>query len=232
MKKRYDILLAVFVFSAFAVIVFCLGPLGMIFGSDAVYRETVIPAIFDAAIDLLQIAAFVVAYAVIFYSAYAFGSSRVKNQVILFFSAVLFLYVGNALMTFVTERSFDPVLLYYVAGSIVLEAAMHSIAFGLGLHIAKSENGKGSLDKGDGFLKYRSAASRFSLISALLVGGGKLLSRVIYDSQIGEPQSRAEIIEMVIYYASDVVIGLSVYFIMTYMLISFYERGKKEKADA
>lgn len=232
MKKRYDILLAVFSFSAVALIVFCLGPLDMVFTADAVYRETAIPVIFDAAIDIIQIASFTVAYAVIFYSAYAFGSARIKNQVILFLSSVILLYVGNVVMTFVTERYFDPVLLYYVAGSILLEAAMHGIVIGFGVHISRAEASERKADKNEGFIAFRSASSRFSLISALLVAGGKLLSRVIYDVQIGEPQSRAEIIEMIIYYASDILIGLAVYFIMSYILVSFYGRGQKEKADA
>lgn len=231
MKKRYNLRLALSSFLLFALIVFVLGPVLISVGTNIVYADTVLPNLLDILVDIVQIAAFVISYSIIFYCAYKLTVKQVKDQIFIFLSALLFYYVANTLVSYFSAISFDPVELVYTAISFALELLLHGVIIGCGLYIIN----KGAKEKSLPFktrISFSNPVQRAIGITALVMSGSKVIERIIYDFRIGAPKSTIEVLEMVIYYASDLLVGVAVYFVMTYLILMFYSRDEKEKADA
>ena len=231
MKKRYNLLLTLCSFLLFGLIVFGIGPLKIYVETDIVYGDTVLPLLLQLAITIAQFAAFLISYSVIFYSGHKFGVKQIKNQIIIFLGAVVFFYVGNTLVSYFTDPYFDPVQLIYVVESVALELILHGVIIGYGLHTVNKIADERCLPF-ERLVSLENPLQKVIAVSSLVLSGSKILSRIIYDVQIGAPETQEEILEMAVYYASDILVGIVSYLIMTYLMISFYSHDKKEKADA
>ena len=142
---------------------------------------------------------------------------------------LVFFYAGNVLMSL--DFSFDPVIFIYVGQSLGLELILHGAILGYGLwSIADC---KERLLPFEGLVSLSNPMQRSVFVSALMLSLSKVLSRISYDINYGEPKNDGEILEMVLYYSYDVLIGVIALLAMTYLLLSFYSSDtKKEKVNA
>ena len=231
MKRKYNLILTLSLFLIFALIVFVIGPLKITVNNDYVLAETPLPTVLEFGLLFLQIAAYIIAYSVIFYCAARLGTEKVKGMLFIFLGALVFFYGGNALMSYIFDHTFDPVMLIYVGQSFGLEIILHGAVLGFGLWtLSDSEEKLLPFNK---LFSFSNPLQRVIAVSALILSASKIVSRIIYDVQIGAPESQEETVEMLIYYASDILVGAVTLFAMTYIILSFYSKDlKKEKANA
>lgn len=57
-----------------------------------------------------------------------------------------------------------------------------------------------------------------SFLTALALGGIRVISRILYDISYGAPDSIVDLLWMIAYYVMDIVIGAAAYFVMLYVI--------------
>lgn len=232
MKKRYDLLFSLTLFGAFAVIALVLAPILETLNANSVYKNSILPVLINTAISIIQTAAFLVAYSVMFYCAYKFTVKKTANQMIVFVCALLFYYVASNLIYYLDKNSFYFVEVIYTAIlPFLLDGLLHSLIVGVGILIIGRRGGAECMPF-ESLISFSNPLQRAIGWGALVQMAVRLADRIAYDVRLGAPEGSKETLEMVFYYLSDVFVGIVAYFVMTYLVISFYARDKKEKADA
>lgn len=232
MKKRYDRLLSWILFGAFALITLVLGVIFVNISSDSVYKDTIAPSLLGGAINVIQIVAYFFAYSVIFYCACKFTVRRTVNQIIIFLCALAFYYVSNCIVVCIDGNSFDPFVILYIAVlPLLLEIVLHGLILGVGLYIINKNSNKECLPIKK-LISFSNPLQRAIGWGALVLSASRIIERIAYDIDLGAPKGGKEIFEMFVYYTSDILLFAVAYFVMTYFIINFYSRDKKEKADA
>lgn len=232
MKKKYNLLLLVSSLLLFSLQSFVLEPVYISVTSDVVIGESVLPAVVKIAVNAIRIITYSLCYAVIIYSACRFTAGKIKIQFLLFGLSIAYYYAANSLVSYITDPEFNFVELYYVLVSMALEVLMHT--FILGVSLASAEKNHISVENTMPFEKLLSLSNPLQRI-AFYCGGTisicLVLSRLLYDLQVGAPESNSEIIQMAVYYFSDIFAGFVTYLIMIYVFMTLYLREKNKKAD-
>ena len=232
MKKRYDLLLSCTLFGAFALIALVLAPVLETVNVDAVYNKTITPVLLDFLISAIQMLVFILAYSVIFYCAYKFTAKKTANQIIVFACALLFYYCASNLVYYLDQGSFYFAEIVYTAiVPFFLDVFVHGLIIAAGVSMIH-KRGVAECMPFKSLISFSNPLQRAIGWGAFVQTAVRLADRIAYDVKLGAPDGAKEILEMVFYYFSDVIVGVIAYFVMTYLVISFYSHDKKEKADA
>ncbi len=216
-KTKYSLLLALVSFGIFTLLAFLLSPIHFSLMNNIIYAESVSAVIFELVIGLLGIIVFPVSYAIIVYSAYKFTFSKIIGQLFIFGGSVIYYHGANTLVSYLDYGDFNIVELYYVLTSLGSELLLHALVLAVCLVIASS--GK----------EGRAVLPKTAAWAGIILSATKLLQRMYQDLFVLEaPSGRGEIVEMIIYYFSDILVGFLVYAVMHYIYLSFEKKAIKK----
>ena len=224
----------------FSLIIFALTPLYVHVASDIVISVTFIPLAVELVLDILDILAFVICYSLIIYSAVTRHSAKTFTLCGIYISACLVRRIATLIMTFITDGVIGGNDILSVVVYFLLEAAQAVIVTAIASGAAKkyhkraAEMEKAARRVGDSSnyknLEFTQVYSKNNPLqsSALKVGillsAVKILTRVIYDISYGAPTSASEVLTMVIYYFSDMLICVVFYALCWLIFSKLYKR--------
>lgn len=229
MKKNYSLLLIVSSIALFSLQSLVLEPLLVSVNSNIVWQESIFPFIIEILINTVRIVAYSVCYAVILYSEYRSASGRV-TQILLFGASIIYYYAAKSLLSYLYDPEFALIDLYFVLFSLLFDILMQAVILGISLTLLKKSDKKNSMPF-EGLFSLSNPLQRSAFCSGIVIGVCRILSRFYYDLQWGSPENIPEIMQMTIYYFSDILEGFLVYLIMTYLFMTFYLKEENKKAD-
>lgn len=237
-KKRFWTYSAL-IFGAFALyIVFVC--LFNVFSSNIMFSKTMLIEIAELLYQVVEIAAFFVAYAYVIYAMYQGGARHTVPYVIVYAAAISARYVVLFVLDWVCFglKSEDvPVALLFVLVNIFLELLQYALIWAIAyLNVTAFNKQVAIMQKGAARLKdtsvererlifpyqkiaIRQDPLRFSaLLVALLVGAIRVINRMIYDFGYGAPTDLIDTLWMILYYSVDILIGVACYFVLLFII--------------
>lgn len=210
-KKRLSAYLLVTSAVTFALISLVFSPITSILSNNIVYAYTLLPDILIFFTDLLNLLALSGCFSIIIYSVLKLGMTSSASLIVTYISAVFLKYTADMTVSYLLFNSIDPsVIMSYAASFIVDFIIVLIIAF-----IAYSSHRKGTSPK------------ITAVRSGIVISLSKVIARVIYDISYGPPEDLTDLLWMITYYLSDMLVG--VIFVLLSLLIFKY-LSKKETA--
>ena len=241
MKKFHPfILMAAICAVTYTLIQFILTPIYTVALSDVTLKFTVLPTLIHTLLSLLEILAFALCYSLVIYTTVTRGTKTALGVVEIYVAAAILRRIGAlaislAMYGFVDKRDFINVLI-----PVVIETAQIFIIL-LASHILSNKfmkNNKVTRNTDDleeisdiRFTKVYS--SKNPLMASALVGGIMLASvnvimRIASDISYGAPQGIAEVLVMIAYYLSDLLVCVVFYAISWIVLSKMLIRYKQK----
>ena len=209
MRKRLFLYLVIAASVLFALISLVLSPMISIVSSNVVYSYTLLPDVLILLTDMLNLFALSVCCTIIIYSVMKFGMAASSSVLIAYIFAVFLKYSADMAISYLLFHTLDlSVIMSYVAAFLVDLFIVLIITF-----IAYRANRRGT------------AMKNATITAGVVVSLSKVLSRVVYDIQYGAPVDFTDLLWMIVYYLSDIIVG--VIFVLISMLI-FKHLAKKE----
>lgn len=238
-KLSLNVLTLITCAPVFLLQVLVLLPLHVFLYSDRVIRETPLDDLLDLAIMLLDIFVFAAVAAFIIHAALTL-TRRSAWRILLVYSACV---VGRRALTLITVWDIDAfdvfAQIFYSAleiGEIALIAAFVTSSAAKYLETRKTKQ-RAAARLGDslkediefsGIFSKKNPYDRCAVIAGVIIGGGSIFSRVIFDIFAGAPTSSIEVLSMVIGYLSDVLRLAVAYFFCRIICLSLYRRSEKQ----
>ena len=215
--------------------------------SDIVMMYTAWPEILEILINILECIVFGLAYGILIYAAYRFPDTRLSRFVLVYFGSVLFKYLANYLVTWITDTgmSADYLIqnLLYILLFTALEIAQAALVLLIlqptmkAYHAFIRRQQRIAAALPDAEVSVRTYAFPFSSLislknplqkcafwSGIWITVFKIASRMIYDFSYGLPTSIADAFWIVIYYLLDIFSGFAVCLLITYLLMTLDSR--------
>ncbi len=101
--RRMLLLLSLGLFLLISLYIFVIAPLYIRFSNDVLYMSTVLPEIFSILLTVVDILVFGLFYGVLLYAVYRFELKMSLPFVYVYVAFILYKYVGNLLMTYLTD---------------------------------------------------------------------------------------------------------------------------------
>ena len=244
-------LLALLTFSLSALFV-VLARIYTVSCSNIVMMYTAWPEIFEILINVLECAIFGIAYAILIYAAYRFPETRLSHFVMIYFGSVLFKYIANYLVTWITDTgmSLDYLLqnLLYILLFTALELAQATLVLLVTHHtmkayhtfIKRQERIAATLPGTEisartyvfpfsHLISLKNPLQRCAFWSGIWITLFKMASRMIYDISYGWPTSIVDALWILIYYLFDLFTGFAVCLLITYLFMLFDHREHNPK---
>lgn len=210
------------------------------FSSNIVYAGTMLAEITDWLYLGVEIVAFFIAYAYAIYTIFAFGSKVALRYAgiyaIIAGARYTVLYILNWLLFGLKpeDRLFQTLI---SLEGFVLELAQYAAMFAVAYLLIRRYNriwevmaqGAARLnqvpaDRSLMIFPYRKVALKndplraSAFLIALILGGIRVINRIIYDISFGAPNGTADLLWMIAYYTMDILIGVAAYFAMLYIV--------------
>lgn len=250
-SKKLLRLLLIFSFGLSALFVM-LARLYAVSCTDITIMYTAWPEVLEIVVNLVECVIFGIAYAVLVYAAYRLPEGGLKPYIIAYFGSVLFKYIGNYLVTWLTDTtmSADYLLenLTYILIYVAMELSQAVLVLLIiwrtmkayhafierQMRIAANLPGAEVDVRTYAFpftklISLKNPLQKCALGSGALVSVYKIVSRVIYDVSYGAPTSVADALWMLVYYLTDIFVGFAVCLLITYLLMSFDRRENRSK---
>lgn len=238
--RRMLLLLSIGLFLLISVYIFVIAPLYIQFSNDVLYMGTVLPEVFSVLLSTVDVLVFGLFYGVLLYALYRFGLKKALFTSFVFIVSVLYKYIGNLLMTFLTDGvPTDGILsdVLNIGLYILLELLQATVVFTISALILRKAKDRERirLEAAEKAKKVYEPAAEYLPFSRLLNFGNPLqkaafwmafvpmivhvIQRAFYDIVLtiangfyGNPL--IDILWMILYYILDVVAyGVVVYFI-------------------
>lgn len=223
-----------------------LQPLYIMSITNIVYAATWLPTILVVLIDVFEIAFYVLCYPLILYAFFRFSSKKGVTTALTFFGVTVFRYLLNLIITWiqngaVASDDLTSVIVYLIFEAIQLlilcwiaVATFRSFFKRVAdLGHAQARLGKPIPEVREYVFPYTSLLSLANPIQSVAMKTGILLSatkvftRILYDLQAGAPRSLTDLLWMVTYYASDLLIGV-VFYALSLLLISYIDTKEQK----
>lgn len=215
--------------------------------SNIVLMYTAWPEVFEILVNLVECTLFGVAYAILIYTAYRFPECKQIPFVMVYFGSVLFKYIANYLVTWITDTGMSVDYLLQNLLYILIFTAIELLQAVLVLLILRStmkayhafvvRQQRVAANLPDTEITVRTYAFPFSALFSLqnplqkcafwsgaFITAFKMVSRLIYDFSYGLPNSVTDALWMVIYYLLDIFMGVAVCLFITYLLMAIDHR--------
>lgn len=241
MKKiSLNILTLIICASAFLLQVLVLLPLHVFLYSDRVIRETPADDLLYLLIQVVEIFVFSAVSAIVIHAAISISRRASRNAFFVYSACVL----CRRALTLLTTRQINELDVFSQIFYSVLEIGQIALITAIVVSIAKRYTDmlqikqKAAVRLGDslddaiefsGIFSKHNPYDRCSLIAGAVIGGGKMLSRVIFDIFAGAPTSSAEVLSMVIGYLSDALILAVAYFFCRVICLWLYNRSRRSE---
>ena len=258
-KKLASALMLIFCLAPVIINSAILSPLYTVMNANVAVPTWVLIAI-DYLMDILDVIAFSVPYALIIFAALLLGKKTARYIVVLY-SVFFFLQIPVKILMnipvngsigsseqIITDFIYLSVyfLLFMFQMTIVyLFAATDTKKYMRHLDLIKAKNEKKKKSKVNvseevaaefvfpftNFYSYVNPLQRSALKMGILISAVKIFARILNDVSYGLPTSAGEVLVMVIYYLSDVIYGIAAYVIAIMMFNFVYEKTLNKKAD-
>ncbi len=213
--------------------------------SDIVLMYTAWPEVLEILTNILECAIYGIAYAYLIYATYKFPDGGLSPFVLVYFSSVLFKYIANYLVTWITDTGMSASYLIENLSYILIYTAMELAQAGLVLlityftmrtyhrfisrqiQIAKNIPGGQEITTRTyvfpitKLFSLQNPLQKCAFLSGAMVSAFKIVSRLIYDISYGWPTSVVDALWMITYYMFDLFVGFAVCLLITYLLIQF-----------
>ena len=215
--------------------------------ADIVFMYTVVPELLEILVNLLECAIYGIAYGLCIYAAYRDSARLFRRCALIYGGSVLFKYLGNYFMTWITDTHMSASYLLenllYIFLYTLIELAQAAIILLVILRamksyhtfIAKQQRIAQALP--DAKITLRTYAFPFSKLISLknplqkcafwagtTVTIFRIVSRLIYDISFGLPTSLVDALWIVVYYLLDFFVGFAVCLLITFLLISMDQK--------
>ena len=243
-EYNFNLFMAVSCAVIFSLIAFVLNPIYVSVASNIVTSVTLLPAFMELLIDSLDIIAFVIAYGLIIYSATTRCSSVAVKLCGIYIIACLVRRIATLIMSVSSISSEDilSVVVYFLLEGIqAIVVTTLAISAAKAFHVKAAQMEKAARHLGDSS-KYRdleftcvyskhNPLQLSALRTGIILSAVKIASRIIYDLSYGAPKDAREILTMVIYYFSDVLICVIFYALCWLLFSTLYKRDKRLTAE-
>lgn len=218
--------------------------------TDVSVMYTALPEVLSIIINIVECTIFGIAYAYLIWVAYSRPACGIRRYVILYAVSVLFKYLLNYMVTWLTDTGMSAayllenlsyILIYatieLLQGAIVLWMTLR-ITRQLHAYVAHRQSIAANLPdvhidvRSEVFpfaklLSWQNPLQRCALIAGMTVSAFKVVSRMIYDFTYGLPTSVVDGMWMLIYYLMDLFIGFAICMLITYLLMTLDSRAQK-----
>ena len=252
--KHLGWILLAFTFGLYALLVFGMSLPYTYANTDIVLYTSVLPEILDALMDVTEIAVFAIGFGIFMYACF----HRVKTTqqlglIGIFSGAVLFRRLCDLSISLIFFKSIDIEDVLYTILYLILDLLL---IWGVSLliHLRAKTYFKNRMLKAKAsalfkddlpmeltqedlfpFKKLYSKENPLqtcALWSGIILSAVKIVSRILYDIGYGAPSGIMEILIMVVYYGSDIVLGLLFYLGSLFVLKRvFCFKGKSNRAS-
>ena len=212
--------------------------------SDILIMYTAWPEVIEILVNALECGIYGISYAYLIYAAYRFPDESIAQLALVYSGSVLFKYVSNYVMTWLTDTGMSAeyllenlsYILIYTAmelaqGALVLlvvwktMSAYHAF-IARQMRIAQNlpdvtVSARTYVFPFTALFSWKNPLQKCALWSGIMVSGFKILSRLIYDISYGFPISVIDGLWMVISYLIDIFVGFAVCLFITYLLMRF-----------
>ncbi len=250
-KKQIYRLALLFTVGGALLISFGLSLLYNLTNSNIVYFVTVIPDIINVWIDLSETAVFAVGFSLLFYAAFCGKTFREACTVFaIFLGAALIRRLGDLCVALLLFGVLDTADIVNNAIFFILDALLGITALLIAkrrvtrIHREAARADSGSSLFGDVLPDTPADIAKLypfkkivgkenplqfcSLIMGSVLSAEKILFRLLFDIDYGMPESFGEVMIMVVFYASDILIGIIFYCISVLVYHQLF-RQKKTK---
>lgn len=229
---RFQILSALILFSIYC---FILCPIFTYVCNDIIYLNTLLPYILELLIELVDLAAYAVIFAIIIYSVFRFSLRNSRRFIIIFCVSAILKYTANLGVTYLFEKSIESsdissIIIYFIFDAaivLIMTLITNSIIKNFYQQASKNRAHSAKLSSVFPFERFFASDNPLqasALASGIVLGITKILSRIIYDLYIGFPQSLIDGMWMAVYYLSDLLKILIVYVISMFVFIKLSQK--------
>ncbi len=231
-KKRLFIYLITTSAILYGLICFVFSPIYSVAVNNRVLFYSFLPTAMELLIELANITAFAVSFALIIYSMYKFNIGSSTMLIVSYCAASFLKYTANMLVSLfifkvlsVDDLS-DALTSFFLDTAVVLIVAI--IVYGeKRRYLSAKNNMRNEIFPFKKIFSTTNPLQRASLKTGVLLAAIKVFTRIIYDISF-PPSDLIDILWMVIHYAADIMITFIVYLIS---LLIFTKLNKKETAE-
>ena len=196
----------------FTIISLVLSPIISVISNNIVYAYTLLPDVLILLTDILNLIALSVCSAIIIYSITKFGMQASSSLLTVYVSAFFLKYSADMLVSYLILHTLDASVIISYAMAFLIDLILILIIAFIAYRAYRSE----------------STRKKVAVTSAIIVSLSKVLSRIIYDISYGAPTDLSDLIWMIVYYLSDLLVGAI--FVLISMHV-FKHLTKKETAE-
>ena len=239
-------IMGIFCSALFLILTFFLAPLLAYLNSDILLYSTPLPLVVDIIIKLLENAVFAVCYTLIIYSAVLYSIKNTVWLAIIYAFAALIRKAATIGLDFISGSTPDfsdyfSLGFTYLAELIQVTAIITvAVIVGNSYKAISKKRNKAATRLGDlslyEKLDFSPLFSKKNPIHICAVFAGALISfvnisqRISYDVFYGMPSDLSDILTMIAYYISDVLLGLLVYAGIWFFSAKLYKRDSSNEA--
>ena len=219
--------------------------------SNIVYYVTVLPDILSVLIDLSETAIFALAFSLLFYTAFSENTLRSTYRVFgIYLCAALLRRIGDLALALILFRVLDieDIInnVIFLALDVLLGLTALLIAKKRSTHYhreAKKGSNSSVLFEDTAFEEKPDTSALYpfkkivgkenplqfcSLLMGIILSAERILFRILFDIDYGAPESANEMLVMIVYYASDILIGI-IFYSVSILIYHWLFRQKKKK---
>ena len=226
-RKRLRLCVILTTLVLFGLSCFLLSPLYVSLSSNIVYSDSFITDLVNLINNIFYIAVYAICFSAFIYSVYKCTARRSVSLVIVYCVAVLLRYMANVVVQTFTDGVFPmledlyPTLLAYLFDLITAFAVLLIAHLSIKeIHTAKTSRSYLPFDK---LYTSSNPLQKASLLTGILLASIKVLTRVVYDIGYGAPTSILDLLRMIVYYLSDVLICVVIY-LVSLLLIMYFDK--------
>ena len=232
MKKFHPfILMTVFCAVMYTLIQFILTPVYTVALSDVTLKFSVLPTLVYFLIYLSEILTFALCYSLVIYTALKLSTKTALGAVGVYVAASVLRRIGALGVSLIMYGYVDKTDLVNVVVPIVIETVQISVILILSHSLATKFIKKHKVDlSADNLesindIRFTKIYSRSNPLMTGALAGGVMLSavnvvmRIINDISYGAPMSAAEVLVMIAYYLSDLLV-CAVFYAMSWVILS------------
>lgn len=220
--------------------------------SDILIMYTAWPEVIEILINVLECGIYGISYAILIYAAYRFQREKITCLVLIYGGSVLFKYISNYVMTWLTDTGMSADYLLENLSYILIYTAIELLQCALVLlvvlrtmkdfhkfiekqmRIAQNFSDVSITPRTYAFpftalLSWKNPLQKCALWSGIVIAGFKMISRLIYDVGYGWPSSVVDALWMLISYLVDAFVGFAVCLLITYLLMQFDKKEDNKK---
>lgn len=242
-RRRMTRRLAVYLFITAGFYAAVCTPVYLIAVSDVLIQDTAFPMVWDCLMMLVNYGFYWISFSFVAYAALRFRISKCMPLLSLYAGMVVFRYGANIIAGFLvngfpTVNSFLSDTFPYFLIDIILDWVQMAVVVFILYWIDKNSPHRRAEQRGAlllsnmpivGLLNFQNPVMRAALWSGIVPAAVQLLSRVRYDIAVGAPVNAVDLLWMIVYYLSDILMALVGYFLMVLLLNRLFLKEEKAR---